>query len=135
MTAEKDPMDRRSSDTPLKLCRNRCKSRSELMLPNASRSPVSEKWTIRPLAERDRPALLRLNAANAPAVWPLTDAELTALLAYAGHHLVAVDAGDNVFGYLLSFPNNSDYDDSEIQEFRQRLAEPFLYICQVVIAN
>ena len=91
------------------------------MLPNPSCGPAPEKWTIRSLAERDRPALLRLNASNAPAVWPLSDAELTALLAYAGHHLVAVDAGDNVLGYLLSFPNESDYDDNEIQEFRRRL--------------
>lgn len=90
-------------------------------------------WTIRPLAAADRPAVLRLNAANRPALAAVEAADLDPLLAFAGHHLVAVDAAGAVVGYLLSFPRESGYDDSEINELRRRLAEPFCYICQVAI--
>ena len=94
-----------------------------------------DAWAIRPFAEADRAALLRLNVDNRPAVAALDDAGLSELLAFGGHHLVAVDRIGAVMGYLLSFPRESDYTDTEICEFRRRLAGPFLYICQIVVAQ
>ena len=92
-------------------------------------------WTIRPLASADRAAVLRLNAENRPALAALEAVDLDQLLTYDGHHLVAVDPTGEVIGFLLSFPRTSGYDDSEINELRQRVSEPFYYICQVAIAS
>lgn len=89
---------------------------------------------MRPFAEGDRAALLQLNAQNRPAVAPLDECTLTALLAFDGQHLVAVDQTGAMVGYLLSFSRESGYDDTEICELRRRLTEPFVYICQIVIA-
>lgn len=97
-------------------------------------SPVSANWRLQPLADVDLPELLRLNAANSPAVHTLDEATLGWLLGFDGWHLVAVDPAGAVLGYLLTFSSGSAYDDSEINELRRRLAEPFLYICQIVIA-
>lgn len=106
-----------------------------MALPKDSPRPVSAGWNLRPLAGADRAALLRLNADNYPSVHTLDAATLDWLLAFdAGHHLVAVDGAGAVLGYLLSFASASSYDDSEIAELRRRVAEPFCYICQVVVA-
>ncbi len=91
--------------------------------------------TIRPLVSADRAAVLRLNAENRPALAALEAVDLDQLLAHEGHHLVAVDQLGEVVGFLLSFPRESRYDDSEINELRQRVSEPFHYICQVAIAT
>lgn len=96
--------------------------------------PVPAAWILRPLAGADHPALLRLNAANWPAVYPLGADLLAGLCGFGGHHLVAVDAAGAVLGYVLTFSSASAYDDTEIRELRGRLTEPFLYICQVVVA-
>ena len=97
--------------------------------------PVSIDWSLQPLADADLAALLRLNAANYPAVHTLDEATLDWLLGFdGGPHLVAVDSAGTVLGYLLAFPSRSAYADSEISELRRRLTEPFLYICQVVVA-
>ena len=99
-------------------------------------SPIpAENWTIRPLASTDRAAVLRLNAENRPALAAVEAVELDQLLAYDGHHLVAVDPMGEVVGFLLSFPRESRYDDSEINELRRRVSESFYYICQVAIAS
>jgi uncharacterized protein len=97
-------------------------------------SSTSCGCTIRPLADADRAALLRLNADNWPAVHPLDKDTLAWLLGFGGHHLVAVDRTGAVLGYLLSIASQSNYDDDEIRELRRLIKEPFLYICQVVIA-
>src|SRR4051812_38496243 len=96
---------------------------------------VAAGWSIRPLVGADRPALLRLNAENYPAVHPLDEATLDWLLAFrGGHHWVAQGGRGAVLGYVLSFASASDYDDAEIRELRRRMADPFFYICQVVVA-
>lgn len=97
--------------------------------------PTPDTWALRPFNDADRAALLRLNADNQPAVYPLDEATLAYLLGFEGHHLVAVDRTGGVLGYLLSFSSESAYDDTEIHELRRRVTEPFLYICQVVIAR
>jgi predicted GNAT superfamily acetyltransferase len=94
---------------------------------------------LRALEARDHPALLAINAANGPAVSRLTPADLDTLLAYAGSHWVAEQVADEpaagrVVGYLMSYPSDSRYDDEEIRAFRARVAEPFVYICQVALA-
>jgi predicted GNAT superfamily acetyltransferase len=104
-----------------------------LSRPSIRSTPIA--CAIRPLAEEDRAALLRLNADNYPAVHRLNADTLAHLLGYNGHHWVAVDREGSVVGYLLSFARECDYDDSEIRELRRRVAEPFLYICQIVIAQ
>lgn len=100
----------------------------------ASIPPARSELTIQSFADVHRAALLSLNAANVPAVAQLDETSLAHLLGFGGHHLVAVDRTGRVLGYLLSFSRDSAYDDSEICELRRRLAGPFFYICQVVIA-
>jgi predicted GNAT superfamily acetyltransferase len=78
--------------------------------------------------------VLRLNAANRPALAALTDADLAELLACGGLHLVATDAAGDVLAYLLSFPSAGAYDDEEIRHFRRLVAEPFCYVCQIAVA-
>lgn len=89
---------------------------------------------LRPLAARDHPAVLAINATSWPAVSRLAQADLDVLLTYAGSHWVAedFDAG-RVVGYLLSFPSDSHYDDDEIRAFRAHVTEPFTYICQITL--
>ena len=90
---------------------------------------------IRPLVAADRAAVLQLNAENRPALAALEAVDLDQLLAYEGHHLVAVDPRGEAVGFLLSFPRESHYNDSEINELRQRVSESFYYICQIAIAS
>lgn len=90
---------------------------------------------IRSFAPTDKAPLLQLNTQNRPAVAPLDEAELSHLLGFDGYHLVALDEQGTVIAYLLSFPRESAYDDSEFRWFRERLAEPFFYICQIVVAS
>lgn len=105
------------------------------MNQNETTTLSSENWTIRPLASADRASVLRLNAENRPALAALDAIDLDRLLEYDGHHLVTVDSMGEVVGFLLSFPRDSRYDDSEINELRQRVSESFHYICQVAIAS
>ncbi|MCX6954695.1 MAG: GNAT family N-acetyltransferase [Verrucomicrobia bacterium] len=104
------------------------------MCAATTRPAATAPWIIRPFTSIDRTALLRLNAGARPAVAALDETTLSGLLAFEGHHFVAVDRAGAVAGYLLSFLRESDYDDTEIRELRRRLPEPFLYICQVVVA-
>ncbi|MBI5422989.1 MAG: GNAT family N-acetyltransferase [Opitutae bacterium] len=95
----------------------------------------SRDWMLRPLTSADGDAVLRLNAENRPAVATIEAGDLPWLLAGEGHHLVAVNSSGHVIGYLLSFPRDSTYDDTEMAELRRLLAEPFYYICQVALAR
>lgn len=105
-------------------------------MDTSGENSASHDWSIQPLNDAHRAALLRLNAANHPAVHTLDEANLEGLLACGGgHHRVAVDRTGVVCGYVLSFVHLSDYNDSEFRELRRRTAEPFLYICQVVVAS
>jgi predicted GNAT superfamily acetyltransferase len=92
-------------------------------------------WTLRSLTPADHGALLRLNAENRPAVAAVEARDLPELLAGEGQHLIAVDARGGVLGYLIAFPRASTFDDTEIAELRRLIAEPFYYICQVVLAR
>src|SRR5258708_6584673 len=105
-----------------------------MVRPSGSPSPAPADWSVRPFADADRPALLRLNGDNWPSVYPLDEDLLAWLRGFGGHHLVAVDRAGAVLGYLLTFSSASAYDDTEIRELRRRVTEPFLYICQVVAA-
>ena len=100
-----------------------------------SPGPGQAGWAIRALAAGDRAAVLQLNRENRPALATVEADDLDALLAHEGCHLVAVDTAGEVVGFLVSFPRESRYDDSEINALRRRLAEPFYYICQVAIAR
>jgi predicted GNAT superfamily acetyltransferase len=97
--------------------------------------PLASHWTVRALVDADRAAVVHLNAENQPALAPVNAAELDGILACGGHYLVATDSAGAVQGFLLSFLSESRYDDSEINELRRRIAEPFLYICQVAVAR
>ena len=92
-------------------------------------------WTLRPLTPTDHGALLRLNAENQPAVAAVEARDLPWLLAGDGHYLVAVDSNERVVGYLLAFSRESNYGDTEIDELRRLIAEPFYYICQVALVR
>lgn len=101
-----------------------------------AKTSALDDWRIQPLTDAHRAALLRLNANHYPAVHTLDEATLDELLTCrAGYHRVAVDRTSTVYGYLLSFSRESNYDDSEISELRRRLTEPFVYICQIVVAS
>ena len=110
-------------------------TRRENLNENETAPIAPEVGKIRLLASTDRAAVLRLNAENRPALAALEAADLDQLLEYDGHHIVAVDLTGELVGFLLSFPRESLYDDSEINELRQRVREPFYYICQVAIAS
>lgn len=97
-------------------------------------SAETPTWSLRPLTAADHEALLQLNAGNRPAVAAVEAGDLPWLLAGEGHRLVAVDSSGQVLGYLLAFPRASSYDDSEMNELRRLIAEPFYYICQVALA-
>lgn len=85
--------------------------------------------------DADHAALLRLNADNHPEVQRLDETTLKSFLGFGGEHLVVVDPAGTVLGYLLSHASDAGYDDTEICELRRRVAEPFLYVCQIVIAR
>lgn len=89
--------------------------------------------SLRKLLAGDEGRVLGLNAASQPAVARLDPPELARLLSRSSEHLV-VDAGEaGVIGYALVFASDADYDGEEFSALRHRLAEPFLYIDQVVI--
>ncbi|MGN6370974.1 MAG: GNAT family N-acetyltransferase [Phycisphaerae bacterium] len=124
-----------SQDTWLSVDGWRSERRSKGRELKEASLPISRRWMVRRLGDGDRAAVLRLNGRSHPEVWPLGEAELGALLGFGGYHLIAMDEEGNVLGYLLSFPSSCDYDDTEMREFRRRVAEPFVYICQVVIGS
>lgn len=78
--------------------------------------------------------MLRINVASAPAVARLDVVELQRLATLGERHLVAVDERDTVLGYALAFAHCESYDGEEFRQFTRRMAEPFLYVDQIVIA-
>lgn len=90
---------------------------------------------LRPLATHDIERVLTLNAAALPSVAKLDATELRRLMALSAEHLVMAAEADALLGYALIFPSSADYDGEEFHVLRQRLAEPFLYIDQIVIAE
>jgi predicted GNAT superfamily acetyltransferase len=92
-----------------------------------------EMHSLRKLLASDEGRILSLNAESQPAVARLDPRELARLLSLSPEHL-AIDAGEaGVIGYALVFASDADYDGEEFSALRHRLAEPFLYIDQVVI--
>lgn len=89
---------------------------------------------VRPLAAGDFSAVLRINAANGPAVARLDPGELRRLAALSGLHRVAADNERGVLGYLLAFASSAAYDGEEFQHFKAHFAQPFLYVDQLAIA-
>ena len=87
---------------------------------------------VRKLDEADHEQLLGINAGSRPAVAPLDDRELSRLLGLGGFHLVGV-VDDQVLGYLLSFPNDAEYDGEEFRCFQRIVPEPFFYIDQIAV--
>lgn len=104
---------------------------------------------IRKLEDADHPALLRVNAAIAPAVARLDPVELRRLAAIGSSHLVAIDADAHchadggthaggaaeVLGYLLAFEDGDAYDGEEFLYFAANLRRSFLYIDQIAIGG
>ena len=87
---------------------------------------------IRALTLADEARVLELNAGARPNVAALDRAELARLQALSRVHLVAVDA-DVVLGYALSFASSDAYDGEEFLTLKSLMAEPFVYIDQVVV--
>jgi len=88
---------------------------------------------IRSLENADHPGLLRMNAANVPAVARLDEAELLRLAAIGDSHRVALDAGRKMLGYVLAFTSGDPYDGGEFRHLMTKLRLPFLYVDQLAI--
>jgi predicted GNAT superfamily acetyltransferase len=84
------------------------------------------------LGHDDTAQVLDLNLAAQPHVARLDAAELARLRGICGHHLV-VREGAVVLGYLLAFTPEDAYDGEEFLAFRSLLAQPFIYIDQLVV--
>jgi uncharacterized protein len=90
---------------------------------------------IRALTPKDFEPILRINARSRPGVAFLSDSELTRLTALPNLHLVATDQTDSALAYALVFPREAGYDGEEFLRLRSIIAEPFLYIDQVAVAE
>ena len=90
--------------------------------------------SVRAMTIMDSPHVLRINASSRPGVAPLNAEELTRLVALPNEHLVAIQDGDCVLGYLLAFHRAAPYDGEEFLILRSAIAEPFIYIDQVAVA-
>lgn len=88
---------------------------------------------IRPMTPADAARVLALNATARPNVAPLDDVELARLRDLSTHHIVAVN-GEAMLGYALCFAQDDAYDGEEFAVLNARLARPFLYVDQVVVA-
>jgi hypothetical protein len=91
--------------------------------------------SIRSLGSDTHSQVLNLNAEAQPAVTSLDRAELLRLCALSQAHLVAVDSGNSILGYALAFYHDADYEGEEFQALKSLLAEPFLYVDQIVISR
>jgi uncharacterized protein len=88
--------------------------------------------SIRPLKSPDAAQVLSLNASARPNVAPLDGIELARLQALSHEHVVAVE-GEEVRGYALVFAYDHAYDGEEFLALKLLIAQPFLYIDQVVV--
>ena len=88
--------------------------------------------SIRALVPADKAQVLSLNASAQPNVARLDDVELARLQALSQEHIVAVE-GEVVRGYALVFTHDHAYDGEEFLALRSLIAQPFIYIDQVVV--
>lgn len=86
------------------------------------------------LSKKDFPSILTINHDCVPAVCALDTNELARLLSMNCIGFVAEDH-HNVEGYLLAFRKNEAYDGEEFDYFKSHIAEDFLYIDQIAIAQ
>ncbi len=91
--------------------------------------------SIRAMTAMDSPQVLRINTSSRPGVAPLNDEELARLLALPNEHLVATICDDSALGYVLAFHRAAPYDGEEFLILRSAIAEPFIYIDQVAVAE
>lgn len=87
---------------------------------------------IRPAAEADLPAVLRLNAEWQHVTSPLDDRSLAHLHAHSAYHRVA-EVDGQVVAFLLAFGPHVPYDSPNYRWFESRSAG-FLYIDRVVVS-
>ena len=85
----------------------------------------------RSLSAADFQAVVRINVQGLPGVAALEESELARLMTMPNHHLVVESANSLIVGYALAFDRGAPYDGEEFQAFKQKLAEPFIYIDQV----
>jgi predicted GNAT superfamily acetyltransferase len=90
------------------------------------------KVSIRPLMSPDAGQVLSLNASARPNVAPLDGIELARLQGLSREHIVAVE-GAEIRGYALVFAHDHAYDGEEFLALRSLIAQPFIYIDQVVV--
>ncbi len=90
--------------------------------------------TIRSLLPADEAQLLKINVEAQPNVAALDRTELVRLSSLSRTHIVAAD-GDVLRGYALNFARDDAYDGEEFLMLSSLIAQPFLYIDQVAVAD
>lgn len=89
--------------------------------------------TIRPLHYDDIADVLRLNREAAPAVFRLDRSELSRLMDISALHLAVVRPDGAMAGYALAFSKDQSYDGEEFLAFEASVADPFIYVDQIVV--
>jgi hypothetical protein len=88
--------------------------------------------TIRPAHQRDTSAILAINAAGLPGVYPLTPEEVADTLAASPYFTVA-ELDGQVAGYLIGYTEKDRCEGDEFAWFQAHLSR-FLYIDQIAVS-
>jgi predicted GNAT superfamily acetyltransferase len=86
----------------------------------------------RPAQRVDTPAIVAINVAGRPGVYPLTSEAVAETLAVAPYFVVA-EAGGQVAGYLIGYTSQDTCESDEFAWFQRHVLR-FLYIDQVAVA-
>ena len=90
--------------------------------------------TIRPITQRDRDAILTINAGSMPGVSAL-DSEYYDLLLRECELFHAIEVDGRVAGYVCAMNRDATYDGDEFLWFQRYFRETFLYIDQIAISR
>jgi predicted GNAT superfamily acetyltransferase len=92
--------------------------------------------TLRTLVPADLPAARALNNGAVPAVPPMTEEEMAALVAASSLSLVAIDvaAPEDPLGFLVAMDPDADYDGENFRFFLDR-GRDFVYVDRIVVAE
>ncbi len=88
---------------------------------------------IRDVQESDLDAVLALNNAAGPGIWPISAARMHHLFEHAEYFRV-VEREDHLAGFLIAFGSDSGHDSPNFRWFAERYPA-FLYIDRIVIAS
>jgi len=97
-------------------------------------SPALSSPALRPITDADVPAVLALNHRFVEVLSPL-DAERLAWLVGLADRAEVLDVDDEVVGFVVTFRPGSDYDSDNYRWFSERFGSDFYYLDRIVIAE